>query len=54
MPLSKDPIREVAEVLRRHVDHANLEKIINELLEVRGDKSFRELIQRLADEFARP
>lgn len=52
MATSNDPIREVAEILRRHVGHDALEKIANELLEVRGNKSFREIIGRLADELA--
>jgi len=53
MATSNDPIHEVAEILRRHVAHDTLEKIANELLEVRGNKSFRDIIGRLADELAR-
>jgi len=32
MPPSDDSIREIAKALRRHVDAATLEKIVNELL----------------------
>lgn len=41
MTNSNDVAYEVAEILRRHVDHATLQKIIDELLEVRGNKSVR-------------
>jgi hypothetical protein len=53
MAMPSDPIREIAEILRRHVGQDALEKIANELLEVRGNKSFREIIGRLLDELAR-
>jgi hypothetical protein len=53
MASSNDAVREIAEILRRHVDHTTLEKIINDLLEVRGNKSFRDTIERLADELRR-
>jgi hypothetical protein len=53
MTASNDPIREVADILRRYIDQDTLEKIANELLEVRGSKSFREIIGRLTDELAR-
>jgi Trm5-related predicted tRNA methylase len=47
MASSNDAVREIAEILRRHVDHTTLEKIIN------GNKSFRDTIERLADELRR-
>ena len=50
---ANDPIREIAEILRRHIGHDSLEKIASELLEVRGNKNFREIIGRLADELAK-
>jgi hypothetical protein len=50
MTASNDPIREVAEILRRHIGQETLQKIANELLEVRGNKTYREIIRRLADE----
>src|SRR5437868_13858631 len=50
MPPSDDSIREIAKAFRRHVDAATLEKIINELLDVPGNKSFRDAIEKLARE----
>jgi hypothetical protein len=41
MPASNDAIREIAKALRRHVEAATLEKIVNELLDVPGNRSFR-------------
>src|SRR5215472_751568 len=35
---SNDPVRAIAEILRRHVDRATLHKIANDLLEVRANK----------------
>jgi len=46
-------MREVAKALRRHVDTARLEKIGNELLDVPGNKSFRDAIEALARELMR-
>jgi len=40
---SNDAIPEIAKALRRHVDAATLEKIVNELLDVRGNRDFRRL-----------
>ena len=53
MTASNDPIREVADILRRHIGQETLQKIANELLEVRGNKTYREIIGRLADELIR-
>jgi hypothetical protein len=50
MPASNDTIREIAKALRRHVDVATLEKLVNELLDVPGNKSFRDAIEALARE----
>jgi hypothetical protein len=50
MPPSDDAIREIAKAFRRHVDAPTLEKVVNELLDVRGNKDFREVIQHLARE----
>ena len=36
-----------AHVLRRHVGTKTLEQIVNELLEIRGDKDFRDSVERL-------
>jgi hypothetical protein len=43
MPASNDTIREIATALRRHVDAATLEKVVNELLDVPGNRDFRAL-----------
>jgi hypothetical protein len=45
MPLSDHAARQIAKVLRKHVGMKAIEKIAEELLEVRGDKDFRESIQ---------
>ena len=47
---SNDAIREIAKALRHHVDAATLENIVNELLDVPGNRSFREAIEELARE----
>ena len=47
MALSDAAAREIAEVLRKHVDRETLAQIVDELLEIRGDKDFREIIERL-------
>ena len=40
-------VREVLKVIRRHVDQATLEKIVEDLQEVPGDKRFRDTIEML-------
>ena len=47
MALSDAAAQEIAEVLRKHVDRETLAQIVDELLEIRGDKDFREIIERL-------
>src|SRR5918911_1020464 len=47
MPLSDAAAREIADVLRKHVGTEMLEQIVHELLEIRGDKEFRDTIERL-------
>lgn len=51
---SNDVIREIGKALRRHVDAATLETNVNELLDVPGNRSFREAIEALAHELIRP
>ena len=53
MPNADAAIREIAKALRKHVDRGTLKKIVEELLETRGDKAFRETIQVLAHEGVR-
>jgi hypothetical protein len=53
MAASIETVREIVKMLRRHVDQATLEKMINELLDVPGNKSFRDTIEMLARELLR-
>jgi hypothetical protein len=50
MTLSDAALREIAKVFRKHVDQKTLEKIVDDLLDIRGDKSFRDMIGTLARE----
>ena len=50
MDSSNHMIREIAKALRRHVDAAMLEKVVNELLDVPGNRDFRNVIEELARE----
>jgi len=50
---SNDAIPEIAKALRRHVDAATLEKIVNELLDVPDNRDFRNAIEELARELMR-
>ena len=50
MPGADDTIREIAKVLRRHVEKRTLERIVNDLLDVPGDRSFRDAIEQIAHE----
>ena len=47
MALSDAALREVAKVLRKYVKPEPLEQIAAELVEIRGDKHFRDTIERL-------
>ena len=49
MAASDQTVREVRRVIQNHVDQATLEKIMDELLDVPGNESFRETIQKLAN-----
>ena len=53
MLASNDAMREIAKALRRHVDAATLENIVNELLDVPGNRDFRDAIEALACELMR-
>ena len=48
MAASDATVREIAKALRRHVDQQTLEKVINDLLDVPGDKGFRDTVEQLA------
>ena len=43
-------VKAIAAVMVRHVDRQTIEKIVDELLDIPGNASFRETISRLADE----
>ena len=47
MPLSDAALREIAQVLRKHVAPGTLDEIAAELVEIRGDKNFRDTVGRL-------
>jgi ElaB/YqjD/DUF883 family membrane-anchored ribosome-binding protein len=53
MVASYKTVEEIYKVVRRHVDDQTMEKIVDELLQVAGNKSFRETIKRLAAEDAK-
>jgi hypothetical protein len=50
MTLSDTALREIAKVFRKHVDQETLEKVVDDLLDIRGDKGFRDMIATLAGE----
>jgi len=43
-------IREIAKALRKHVDRSTMQAIVEELLDTRGDKTFREIVESLVHE----
>jgi hypothetical protein len=47
MALSDAGAHQIAKVLRKYVASNSLEQIVNELLEIRGNKDFRDTIERL-------
>lgn len=47
MALSDAALREVAKVMRKYVEPEALQQIAAELVEIRGDKDFRDAIERL-------
>ena len=47
MAISDAALSEIAKVLRKHVAPQTLDEIGAELVEIRGDKEFRDLIERL-------
>jgi hypothetical protein len=47
MALSDAAAQEIAEVLRKHVDRETLAQIVDELLEIRGDKDYRKACARV-------
>ena len=47
MALSETAAREIAKALRKHVGAQALEQVVTELVEIPGDKDFRDSIERL-------
>lgn len=52
MATSFDTVREVFKIMRRHCTDEQIEKIIDDLLVIDGNKSFRDTIRWLAGEDA--
>jgi len=50
MPASDVAVREIARVLLKHVEQRTLRKILEDLIEIRGDKTFRDTIETFAHE----
>ena len=50
MEVSDQAVREIVRVIRKHVDQATLERMVEELIDVPGNKNFRDLVQVIADE----
>ena len=48
MAISEQTAREIVKVIRKHVDQPTLDKILEELKEVRGDKGFRDTVELFA------
>jgi hypothetical protein len=49
MVASYDTIVGIYDIMRKHCTKEQLDKIILDLMDIRGNKSFRESIDRLAD-----
>ena len=47
MTLSDVAAREIAKALRKHVGIKELEQVVTELVDIPGDKDFRDSIERL-------
>ena len=52
MVASNNTIAETLKVVRRHVNDTTLERILSDLLEVRGNAPFEETVQRMHADFA--
>jgi hypothetical protein len=50
MPLHTETVREIVQIVRKYVDQATLDQILEDLQEVRGDKSFRDAVELFARE----
>jgi hypothetical protein len=50
MEVSDATLREITRIIRKHVDQPTLDRIIEELLDVPGNKSFREIVEAIERE----
>jgi hypothetical protein len=48
MAIREEKAWQIVAVLRRHLDQPTLDKIIDEVMELRGDKEFREAVNLFA------
>jgi hypothetical protein len=48
MAISEQTAREIVHIVRKHVGHPTLHKIIDELQEVWGEKNFRDAVELFA------
>jgi len=53
MEVSDATLRAILSVVRKHVDQATLDRIVEELLDLRGDKKFRDNVEFIARELWR-
>jgi hypothetical protein len=48
MPIREETARQIVAALRKHLDQATLEKILDDVMELRGDKEFRDAVNLFA------
>jgi hypothetical protein len=53
MEVTDATLRAILSVVRKHVDQSTLDRIIEELLDLRGDKKFRDTVEFIARELRR-
>jgi hypothetical protein len=53
MEVSDAMLREIMKIVRKHVDQPTLDRIVEELLDVPGNKSFRDIVETIARELRR-
>ena len=50
MEVSDAALRDIMRIVRKHVDQSTLDRIVEELFEVPGNKSFRNIVEFIARE----
>lgn len=53
MEVSDTTLRDLMKIFRKHVDQPTLDRIVEELLDVPGNKSFRDIVEMIARELRR-